>query len=51
MEALNFVRNLERAVKGVGTESSSLALAVEAAAGIVNLGDGAVAAGARRGAR
>jgi len=48
VEALIFVRNLARTVKSVGTDTSSLALAVEAAAGIVNLSDGAVAARVRR---
>jgi len=48
VEALIFVRNLARTVKRVGTDASSLALAIEAAAGIVNLSDGAVAARVRR---
>lgn len=45
IRALNLVRNLENAVKGI--EPSSLSLAIEAATGIVNLSDGYVAAKAR----
>jgi hypothetical protein len=46
IQALIFVQNLGDAVRC--SKASSLSLAIEAAAGIVNLSDGEVAAKARR---